>query len=648
MTQCLVQTLTPVHFATTGNSSATYHLGKRQRTMADGQERSLPPLHAFEASPLPERQNTIRLPPISSLFAREPEVWHGSSSASLQTARHNVSSSVFRPDKELGQRHMPHSHSPKGQHRTSPSDLTASAASDNRAGRKSDLPGARQPTGLPSVRHLALHETLSLQRELPLPSKSPANDTLRYQQSAHPTSARQSWTDHDRATQVSATNVPQSATNADTYITAVPFYPQLTKIWEQIRELNHSRNVPLVDAPKSMARHPEYGVQVSYLLDSIDMELAQLAKFEGRSVAQQVAHAHGLTPFRGSPEVMPPFVDPQMGVRSPDSFPDELSIHSAEQEESSRWQYARDVRMSRHNSFSGGPSPMMPSPSLTASSTSTSHSPAASVVTRMSGMSVAAGLEGWRHAAPGEGDKTLEAKTSTPARKSKAKRRVTKREGETPACLSCGTLSTAEWRRGPTGPRTLCNACGLLFAKITRMRQAEHQRSSSSGVAIAGKPSLSPSSASASASASSVQDPTLEELRQAVVTSSKSHSRFSPPSHFLTATAGLRDASVSGATMEQRPHHMSSSRPEWGSQDYQGSSAGIAFHESGARARQDDGIDSQHRPFDASNRTAMADGSWGSDPWGGRGKVRRMESERKDTTRFDETFDHSRPYFERR
>ncbi|RCH85040.1 hypothetical protein CU098_008782, partial [Rhizopus stolonifer] len=28
-------------------------------------------------------------------------------------------------------------------------------------------------------------------------------------------------------------------------------------------------------------------------------------------------------------------------------------------------------------------------------------------------------------------------------------------------CQSCDTLETPEWRRGPNGARTLCNACGL-------------------------------------------------------------------------------------------------------------------------------------------------------------------------------------------
>jgi hypothetical protein len=40
-------------------------------------------------------------------------------------------------------------------------------------------------------------------------------------------------------------------------------------------------------------------------------------------------------------------------------------------------------------------------------------------------------------------------------------------------CLSCSASETPEWRKGPTGPRTLCNACGLLFAKQCRKREME-------------------------------------------------------------------------------------------------------------------------------------------------------------------------------
>lgn len=35
-------------------------------------------------------------------------------------------------------------------------------------------------------------------------------------------------------------------------------------------------------------------------------------------------------------------------------------------------------------------------------------------------------------------------------------------------CEGCGITETPEWRRGPSGKRTMCNACGLQYAKLKR------------------------------------------------------------------------------------------------------------------------------------------------------------------------------------
>ncbi len=39
-------------------------------------------------------------------------------------------------------------------------------------------------------------------------------------------------------------------------------------------------------------------------------------------------------------------------------------------------------------------------------------------------------------------------------------------------------MDTPEWRRGPDGARTLCNACGLHYAKLERKRLMENQNRS--------------------------------------------------------------------------------------------------------------------------------------------------------------------------
>lgn len=41
------------------------------------------------------------------------------------------------------------------------------------------------------------------------------------------------------------------------------------------------------------------------------------------------------------------------------------------------------------------------------------------------------------------------------------------------SCHQCGARETPEWRRGPDGSHTLCNACGLRFSKMERKKRTE-------------------------------------------------------------------------------------------------------------------------------------------------------------------------------
>ncbi|KAJ8692585.1 hypothetical protein PTI98_009883 [Pleurotus ostreatus] len=56
------------------------------------------------------------------------------------------------------------------------------------------------------------------------------------------------------------------------------------------------------------------------------------------------------------------------------------------------------------------------------------------------------------------------------------KSKYRKRSRATPPgkCHSCNIRETPEWRRGPDGARTLCNACGLHYAKLMRKREKQH------------------------------------------------------------------------------------------------------------------------------------------------------------------------------
>jgi len=39
-------------------------------------------------------------------------------------------------------------------------------------------------------------------------------------------------------------------------------------------------------------------------------------------------------------------------------------------------------------------------------------------------------------------------------------------------CRSCGETKTCEWRRGPDGYKSLCNACGIHYAKIVKKEES--------------------------------------------------------------------------------------------------------------------------------------------------------------------------------
>ncbi|GFR49765.1 hypothetical protein Agub_g11928 [Astrephomene gubernaculifera] len=43
-------------------------------------------------------------------------------------------------------------------------------------------------------------------------------------------------------------------------------------------------------------------------------------------------------------------------------------------------------------------------------------------------------------------------------------------------CMSCGVTSTPQWREGPMGPKTLCNACGVRYVR-SQQRAAGQKRS---------------------------------------------------------------------------------------------------------------------------------------------------------------------------
>lgn len=53
------------------------------------------------------------------------------------------------------------------------------------------------------------------------------------------------------------------------------------------------------------------------------------------------------------------------------------------------------------------------------------------------------------------------------------KKKSSKHKAPFNGCQHCGTGSTPEWRKGPDGNSTLCNACGLRYAKSLKKGQAK-------------------------------------------------------------------------------------------------------------------------------------------------------------------------------
>ncbi|CAN6910824.1 unnamed protein product [Brassica oleracea] len=55
-------------------------------------------------------------------------------------------------------------------------------------------------------------------------------------------------------------------------------------------------------------------------------------------------------------------------------------------------------------------------------------------------------------------------------------------------CANCDTTSTPLWRNGPSGPKSLCNACGIRFKKEERRTSAAGNSTSGGGLTAFGVP----------------------------------------------------------------------------------------------------------------------------------------------------------------
>ncbi|PWN38061.1 uncharacterized protein FA14DRAFT_153400 [Meira miltonrushii] len=66
---------------------------------------------------------------------------------------------------------------------------------------------------------------------------------------------------------------------------------------------------------------------------------------------------------------------------------------------------------------------------------------------------------------------------------SKRKKKKPKQEEGDYVCTDCGRVDSPEWRKGPLGPKTLCNACGLRWAKKIKRSGGDPNAVSKAGAA---------------------------------------------------------------------------------------------------------------------------------------------------------------------
>uniref|UniRef100_V5F1C3 GATA-type domain-containing protein n=2 Tax=Kalmanozyma brasiliensis (strain GHG001) TaxID=1365824 RepID=V5F1C3_KALBG len=63
------------------------------------------------------------------------------------------------------------------------------------------------------------------------------------------------------------------------------------------------------------------------------------------------------------------------------------------------------------------------------------------------------------------------------------------------ACTGCGKINSPEWRRGPSGHKTLCNACGLRYARsLSRKKKKKGKDGEVEFIEPTGDPSIVPKS----------------------------------------------------------------------------------------------------------------------------------------------------------
>ncbi|KAF7337974.1 hypothetical protein MVEN_02021000 [Mycena venus] len=79
---------------------------------------------------------------------------------------------------------------------------------------------------------------------------------------------------------------------------------------------------------------------------------------------------------------------------------------------------------------------------------------------------------------PGPATSTKNEDDDDQLKKKKAQKKVVPTEQY--VCITCGRTDSPEWRKGPLGPKTLCNACGLRWAKQAKVQKLTEESANAS------------------------------------------------------------------------------------------------------------------------------------------------------------------------
>ncbi|RKP22518.1 hypothetical protein SYNPS1DRAFT_31880 [Syncephalis pseudoplumigaleata] len=127
-------------------------------------------------------------------------------------------------------------------------------------------------------------------------------------------------------------------------------------------------------------------------------------------------------------------------------------------------------------------------------------------------------------------------------------------------CEQCGTMRSPEWRRGPSGHKTLCNACGLRYSRsLARAgKVAQNQRNASlASQSTSGQRPLEPPSIDTRAAAMHTDMHASVALSAVTPTFSSHFSAPSTPTGIASApAAGSGTMNTTAASCPSLPHSM--------------------------------------------------------------------------------------------